>query len=147
MPCALIVQHVATTFMKQNAEMQIHARDLGTQSSPLVERATFNTSTAVLCNCFVYAKHRKTFCLSSWEDLGHPEGHQQLRSLPAVLDGTGVWPTPHCDDPASGAVSSLLGLTCDAVVELDSELKFVSESVQLATMLLHRPGASMQGRS
>ncbi|CAK9083807.1 unnamed protein product [Durusdinium trenchii] len=44
-----------------------------------------------------------------------------------------------------GAVSSLLGLTCDAVVELDSELKFVSESVQLATMLLHRPGASMQG--
>ena len=131
MPCALIVQHVATTFMKQNAEMQIHARDLGTQSSPLVERA----------------KHRKTFCLSSWEDLGHPEGHQQLRSLPAVLDGTGVWPTPHCDDPASGAVSSLLGLTCDAVVELDSELKFVSESVQLATMLLHRPGASMQGRS
>ncbi|CAK9083872.1 unnamed protein product [Durusdinium trenchii] len=75
-PCALIVQHVATTFMKQNAEMQIHARDLGTQSS---------------------------------------------------------------------AVSSLLGLTCDAVVELDSELKFVSESVQLATMLLHRPGASMQG--
>jgi len=44
------------------------------------------------------------------------------------------------------AASSLLVLTCDAVCEIDSELKLLSHSNTLATMLLRQTGASLEGR-
>lgn len=44
------------------------------------------------------------------------------------------------------AASSLLELTCDAVCEIDSELKLLSHSNTLATMLLRQTGASLEGR-
>ncbi|CAE7814824.1 rsmI [Symbiodinium sp. CCMP2456] len=44
------------------------------------------------------------------------------------------------------AASSLLSLTCDAVVELDADLKITKDSPQLATMLLRdRAGATVKG--
>ena len=45
------------------------------------------------------------------------------------------------------AASSLLRLTCDAVVELDSELRLTAHSPELSAMLLHdRAGASLDGK-
>eukprot|EP00438_Fugacium_kawagutii_P007960 Skav221205 [mRNA] locus=scaffold2467:67351:68835:- [translate_table: standard] len=44
------------------------------------------------------------------------------------------------------AASSLLDLTCDAVCEIDRDLKLQSHSSKLATMLLRRSGASLEGR-
>eukprot|EP00438_Fugacium_kawagutii_P014422 Skav236077 [mRNA] locus=scaffold2211:279735:281492:- [translate_table: standard] len=44
------------------------------------------------------------------------------------------------------AASSLLDLTCDAVCEIDCDLKLRSHSSKLATMLLRRSGASLEGR-
>ena len=65
---------------------------------------------------------------------------------------------------SQGAVTSLLELTCDAVLELDAaprasksflaassgrkvvqEMKLTSHSQTLAAMLLHSPGSSLQG--
>ncbi|CAE7247275.1 rsmI [Symbiodinium necroappetens] len=44
------------------------------------------------------------------------------------------------------AASSLLSLTCDAVVELDADLRITKDSPQLATMLLRdRAGATVKG--
>ncbi|CAE7686624.1 DBP2, partial [Symbiodinium sp. CCMP2456] len=44
------------------------------------------------------------------------------------------------------AASSLLRLTCDAVLELDQELRLKSHCPALAAMLLRdRPGASLEG--
>ncbi|CAJ1339279.1 unnamed protein product [Effrenium voratum] len=43
------------------------------------------------------------------------------------------------------AASELLQLTCDAVLELDHDLRLRVHSSQLATMLLHRPHASLKG--
>lgn len=46
------------------------------------------------------------------------------------------------------AASSLLKLTCDAVIELDSKQCLSKHSPELAAMLLiDRPGASLKGRS
>ena len=46
------------------------------------------------------------------------------------------------------AASSLLRLTCDAVIELDGKQRLTRHSQELATMLLiDRPGASLEGRS
>ena len=44
------------------------------------------------------------------------------------------------------AASALLELTCDAVCELDSDLKLQLHSQKLATMLLRRSGVSLEGR-
>eukprot|EP00439_Symbiodinium_sp_Y106_P080944 s224_g19.t2 len=45
------------------------------------------------------------------------------------------------------AASSLLRLTCDAVVELDSELRFTDHSPELSAMLLHdRPGTTLKAK-
>eukprot|EP00438_Fugacium_kawagutii_P026695 Skav219953 [mRNA] locus=scaffold2879:203030:226979:+ [translate_table: standard] len=44
------------------------------------------------------------------------------------------------------AASALLDLTCDAVCEIDCDLKLLSHSPKLATMLLRRSGASLEGR-
>lgn len=44
------------------------------------------------------------------------------------------------------AASALLQLTCDAVLELDTELQLVEDNPNLTTMLLGRPGASLKGR-
>eukprot|EP00435_Cladocopium_sp_Y103_P018906 s1080_g4.t1 len=44
------------------------------------------------------------------------------------------------------AASALLQLTCDAVLELDVELRLVDDNPNLTTMLLGRPGASLKGR-
>eukprot|EP00435_Cladocopium_sp_Y103_P030767 s2067_g7.t1 len=44
------------------------------------------------------------------------------------------------------AASALLELTCDAVCEIDSDLKLQSHSQKLATMLLRRSGTSLEGR-
>lgn len=45
-----------------------------------------------------------------------------------------------------GAATSLLRLTCDAVIELDEDLRLLWHSEDLATMLLRsRPGASVKG--
>ena len=43
------------------------------------------------------------------------------------------------------AASSLLQLTCDAVVELDADLCLTKHSQELAAMLLRDPGASLEG--
>ena len=43
------------------------------------------------------------------------------------------------------AASSLLNLTCDAVVELNEEMKLMSPSQKLSTMLLGRAGATLEG--
>jgi len=43
------------------------------------------------------------------------------------------------------AASSLLNLTCDAVVELDQDMKLMSPSQKLSTMLLGRAGATLEG--
>ncbi|CAK8987884.1 unnamed protein product [Durusdinium trenchii] len=46
------------------------------------------------------------------------------------------------------AASSLLRLTCDAVIELDGKQRLTRHSPELATMLLiDRPGATLEGRS
>ncbi|CAK8988590.1 unnamed protein product [Durusdinium trenchii] len=46
------------------------------------------------------------------------------------------------------AASSLLRLTCDAVIELDNELRLIEDSPELACMLLkNSPGASLKGCS
>eukprot|EP00438_Fugacium_kawagutii_P022836 Skav230311 [mRNA] locus=scaffold430:202592:204355:+ [translate_table: standard] len=44
------------------------------------------------------------------------------------------------------AASGLLDLTCEAVCEIDGDLKLLSHSPKLATMLLRRSGASLEGR-
>ncbi|CAL1142348.1 unnamed protein product [Cladocopium goreaui] len=44
------------------------------------------------------------------------------------------------------AADALLQLTCDAVLELDTELRLVEDNPNLTTMLLGRPGASLKGR-
>lgn len=44
------------------------------------------------------------------------------------------------------AASALLELTCDAVCEIDKDLKLQSHSQKLATMLLRQSGASLEGR-
>mmetsp|Transcript_101080 Transcript_101080/g.240886 ORF Transcript_101080/g.240886 Transcript_101080/m.240886 type:complete len:556 (-) Transcript_101080:478-2145(-) len=45
------------------------------------------------------------------------------------------------------AASSLLRLTCDAVVELDSELRFTDHSPELSAMLLHdRPNTTLKAK-
>ena len=43
------------------------------------------------------------------------------------------------------AASSLLNLTCDAVLELDESLRLMSPCPKLSTMLLGRPGATLEG--
>ena len=42
------------------------------------------------------------------------------------------------------AASSLLKLTCDAVLELDDNLRLTEHSPELSALLLHRPGSSMK---
>ena len=44
------------------------------------------------------------------------------------------------------AASSLLKLTCDAVLELDDNLRLTDHSPELSALLLHRPGSSMKGK-
>ncbi|CAE7888739.1 NUDT8 [Symbiodinium necroappetens] len=44
------------------------------------------------------------------------------------------------------AASSLLKLTCDAVLELDDNLRLTEHSPELSALLLHRPGSSMKGK-
>ncbi|CAE6968755.1 NUDT8 [Symbiodinium natans] len=44
------------------------------------------------------------------------------------------------------AASSLLKLTCDAVVELDDRLRLTEHSPELSALLLHRPGSTMKGK-
>ena len=45
-----------------------------------------------------------------------------------------------------GAASSLLNLTCDAIIELDANLRITEDSPQLAAMLLRdRPGSTVKG--
>ena len=55
-----------------------------------------------------------------------------------------------CDSMSEelSAASSLLKVTCDAVVELDDKLCLTSHSKELSAMLLRdRPGASLQNKS
>ncbi|CAJ1396251.1 unnamed protein product [Effrenium voratum] len=45
------------------------------------------------------------------------------------------------------AASSLLSLTCDAVIELDSDLRLTSHSAQLASVMLNSGTTSLEGQS
>lgn len=89
-----------------------------------------NPTTYVVCHlCFVPL----AFCVSHW-------AHQLMKNrIIARFRETK-------SNTQLSAATALLDLTCDAVVELNGDLRLVSHSSKLAAVLLrNRPGATMEG--
>eukprot|EP00438_Fugacium_kawagutii_P032511 Skav233911 [mRNA] locus=scaffold435:489274:494992:+ [translate_table: standard] len=132
-PAVAIARRYATVLLCQGVIFGVIIMCLSTEEVDFATSAPdtiLNPRTLVFCNIFY----------TGAVVLVHSIANRLIRhSVESVMR--------ECDSNQHlSAASSLLDLTCDAVCEIDRDLKLRSHSSKLATMLLRRSGASLEGR-